>query len=76
MFRRELLGEVSKNGLALYGERGTLNIEPLVRVDPGVNVIPNTFIELVPRQAAISFFACNLIRQSVSYAQMYWSRWF
>lgn len=46
-----------------YGERGTLNIEPLVRVDPWVNVIPNTFIKLVPRQAAIPFFACNLIWQ-------------
>ena len=48
-----------RNGFALRGERGTLNIEPLVRVDPGVNVLPNTFIKLVPRQAAIPFFACN-----------------
>src|ERR1700729_3073744 len=48
-----------RNGFALRGERGTLNIEPLVRVDPGVNVLPNTFIKLVPRQDAIPFFACN-----------------
>jgi hypothetical protein len=55
MSRRELSGEVSRNFVTLRGERGTLNIEPLVRVDPGVNVLPNTFIKLVPRQS------CNII---------------